>query len=207
MRVRRIYHYARKVRRRMKAEKKQKNKDKNSSKKSHVSNTVKSVLEIAYYDDDTSCFVMDDGNFMDLIQINTKDLVSSADDEVEYDIMKFTKLYKMYADDLKITVMNFPCKTSVQQEYITHKIKTTSNEIYKKFLQRQLDELVWIEKNDMMREYYFMIFGKKKAKLISNRNLIFNVLGSGRKNLSQKISKDKKILICERLNNKCFLVG
>ena len=52
-----------------------------------------------------------------------------------------------------------------------------------------------------------MIFGTKKAKLISNRNLIFNVLGSGRKNLSQKISKDKKILICERLNNKCFLVG
>ena len=103
--------------------------------------------------------------------------------------------------------MNFPCKTSVQQEYITHKIQTTSNEIYKKFLQRQLDELVWIEKNDMMREYYFMIFGTKKAKLKSNRNLIFNVLGSGRKNLSQKISKDKKILICERLNNKCFLVG
>ena len=189
--MRKIYRNARKVRKRMQAKKKQQKKDENSNRKSYVSNTVKNILEIAYYDDDASCFVMDDGSYMDLIQINTKDLVSSADDEVEYDIMKFTKLYKMYADDLKITVMNFPCKTSVQQEYITHKIQTTSNEIYKKFLQRQLDELVWIEKNDMMREYYFMIFGTKKAKLISNRNLIFNVLGSGRKNLSQKISKDK----------------
>lgn len=168
--------------------------------------TNKKIMEQAYYDDDLNCFVMNDGSFMDLIQVNTKDIVSSADYEVEYDIMKFAKLYKMYADDLKICVMNFPCKTSIQQEYLRHKIKNTHNEIYKRFLQRKLDELMWIEKNDVMREYYYMIFAKKKIQLRSNRELIVNTLGNDRNGLVTLISKEKKIRICERLNNKCFLI-
>ena len=189
----------------MKQNEKDNQKDKKSNKKVQIINTAKEILEVAYYDDDMNCFVMNDESYMDLIQINTKDLVSSADYEVEYDIMKFTKLYKMYADDLKIVAMNFPCKTSVQQEYLRYKIKNTSNEVFKKFLQRQLDELIWIEKNDMMREYYYMIFGSKKQQLINNRNMVFNVLGCDKKNLSQKLTKEKKIVRCERLDNKCFL--
>lgn len=180
---------------------------KEKAKKPNVNFTVKKVMEQAFYDDELNCFVMDDGSYMDLIQVKTKDLVSSADDEVEYDIMKFAKLYKMYADDLKICVMNFPCKTGIQQEYLRHKLKNMSNEVYKTFLMRKLDELVWIEKNDMMREYYYMIFAKKKTQLNSNRELIVNTLGSGRNRLSGLLSKEKKIQICERLNNKCFLVG
>ena len=35
--------------------------------------------------------------------------------------------------------------------------------------------------------------------------MIFNVLGCDKKNLSQKLTKEKKIVICERLDNKCFL--
>ena len=163
---------------------------KEKAKKPNVNFTVKKVMEQAFYDDELNCFVMDDGSYMDLIQVKTKDLVSSADDEVEYDIMKFAKLYKMYADDLKICVMNFPCKTGIQQEYLRHKLKNMSNEVYKTFLMRKLDELV-----------------KKKTQLNSNRELIVNTLGSGRNGLSGLLSKEKKIQICERLNNKCFLVG
>lgn len=184
------------------------NSEKNKKeKKPYIPLTIKNVMEMAFYDDELGCFVMTDKTYMDLIQINTKDLVSSADDDVEYDIMKFAKLYKMYAPDIKIVAMNFPCKTGKQQEYFIHKLKNTINQIYRKFLQRKLDELIWIEKNDMMREYYYMIFGKKESEIKSNRELIFNILGKGKKDLSQEISKEKKIQICVRLNNKCFLVN
>lgn len=183
--------------------------DKNNRKEKtpYIPATIKSVMDHAFYDDRLECFIMKDKTYMDLIQINTKDLVSSSDDEVEYDLMKFAKLYKMYADDLKIVVMNFPCKTGKQQEYFSHKLKETDNEIYRRFLQRKLDELVWLEKNDMMREYYYMIFGKKETEIKSNRDLIFNTIGNGKNGLSQKIDKEKKMQICERLNNKCFLVS
>ncbi len=52
-----------------------------------------------------------------------------------------------------------------------------------------------------------MIFGKKESEIKSNRDLIFNTIGRGKNGLSQEISKEKKIQICERLNNKCFLVS
>lgn len=176
-------------------------------KKPYIPPTTKAVMDQVFYDDKLKCFVMKEKLFMDLIQINTKDLVSSSDDEVEYDIMKFAKLYKMYAPDLKIVVMNFPCKTGKQQEYFIHKLKNTTNEIYRRFLQRKLDELVWLEQNDMMREYYYMIFGRKESEIKSNRDLIFNTIGRGKHGLSQELEKEKKIQICERLNNKCFLVS
>ena len=67
--------------------------------------------------------------------------------------------------------------------------------------------MVWIEKNDFMRENYYMIFAKKKIQLQSNRELIVNTLGSGRNGLVTLLSKEKKLQICERLNNKCFLIG
>lgn len=179
----------------------------NKANKTHVSDTVKDIIDIYFYDDKLKCFIKKDKTYMDIIQINTKDLVSASNDDIEYDIMRYIKLYKMYADDIKIVAMNFPCRTAKQQEYFRHKIQTTSNEIYKKFLQRSLDELVWIEKNDMVREYYYMIFGKKESDIKKNRDLMFNVLGKGRNELLSEIDKNKKIQILERMNNKCFLLN
>lgn len=175
--------------------------------KTYVSHTVQDIVDVAFYDDKLKCFIEKDKTYMDIIQINTKDLISASSDDIEYDIMKYTKLYKMYADDIKIVVMNFPARTGKQQEYFRHKLKNTSNEIFKRFLQRSLDELVWIEKNDMVREYYYMIFGKKESEIIKNRDLMFNVLGKGKNELLSELSKEKKVQILERMNNKCFLLN
>ena len=182
-------------------------KNKNKKEKIHITDTVKDVIDVYFYDDKLKCFIMKDKSYMDIIQINTKDLVSASEDDIEYDIMRYIKLYKMYADDMKIVAMNFPCRTGKQQEYFRRKLQNTSNEIYKRFLQRNLDELVWIEKNDMVREYYYMIFGKKDTDIKKNRDLMFNVLGKGRSELLSEMDKNKKIQILERMNNKCFLLN
>ena len=182
-------------------------KNKNRKEKIHITDTVKDVIDVYFYDDKLKCFIMKDKSYIDIIQINTKDLVSASEDDIEYDIMRYIKLYKMYADDMKIVAMNFPCRTGKQQEYFRRKLQNTSNEIYKRFLQRNLDELVWIEKNDMVREYYYMIFGKKDTDIKKNRDLMFNVLGKGRSELLSEMDKNKKIQILERMNNKCFLLN
>ena len=78
---------------------------------------VDKVLQIRGYDKETQCYLMKNGGFMDLIQINSKDLVNSSADEVEYDCMKFAKEYKLEEADLKLIVLNFPCDTKRQQAY------------------------------------------------------------------------------------------
>ena len=103
----------------------------NKANKTHVSDTVKDIIDIYFYDDKLKCFIKKDKTYMDIIQINTKDLVSASNDDIEYDIMRYIKLYKMYADDIKIVAMNFPCRTNSRNisdtRYKTLQMKFTRN--------------------------------------------------------------------------------
>ena len=56
----------------MKQNEKDNQKDKKSNKKVQIINTAKEILEMAYYDDDMNCFVMNDESYMDLILITQK---------------------------------------------------------------------------------------------------------------------------------------
>lgn len=108
---------------------------------------------------------MDDGSYMDLLQIQSKDLINSSEDEVEYDCLKFAKLYRLYAEPVKIACINFPCDYSKQKRFLEYKIKSTKNTIFKEQLQKKLDELVWLEKHNTTREYYYMIFSETEEGL------------------------------------------
>lgn len=84
---------------------------------SRVRKSITDIIPIREYDTENGCYRMKDGKYMDLVQINSKDLVNSSADEVEYDCLKFAKLYRLYEDDIKLIVMNFPCDTKKQQAY------------------------------------------------------------------------------------------
>ena len=50
--------------------------------------TIRSISEKGYYN-------MDDGSYMDLLQIQSKDQINSSEDEEEYDCQKIAKLYRL----------------------------------------------------------------------------------------------------------------
>ena len=64
----------------------------------------KSILEIVPIREITEngYFRMDDGKVMELLQIQTKDVINTSEDEIEYDCIKYAKFYRLYSDDLKI---------------------------------------------------------------------------------------------------------
>lgn len=169
--------------------------------------SVVNLIEVTGYDQEERCYIMKEGRFMDLLQVQSKDLISSSSDEVEYDILKFCKTYRLYEDDLKIISMNFPCDTKTQQEYLRHKKEQTTNPIFKKCISDQINELIWLEKNRTTREYYFMIFADSVEKLQDDKKTLKAVLHTGRDGLLSEISDKKKHQILYRLNNKCSQVA
>jgi hypothetical protein len=173
----------------------------------NIKKSVKDVIEIAAYDENARCFLMKDGTYMNLLKIQSKDLVNSSEDEIEYDKLKFAKLYKVYSEDIKIIPMNFPCNTAEQQQYLEYKLSKTKNEIYKTVLQEKQDELVWLAKNDTTREYYLMFFGSDTEKIAKNELTIKTCLSSGKNGLIESLSDEKKKNIIERLTNKCIITG
>ncbi|MBO5485034.1 MAG: hypothetical protein J6K58_06795 [Lachnospiraceae bacterium] len=171
-----------------------------------IKQDITKLIGITGYDTENNCYLTKYG-YLDIIQIITKDLVNSSEDEVEYDCLKFAKLYKLYGDDIKIIAMNFPCNTEKQQDYIQYKLQKTSNEIYKRYLQRKLDELVWLGKHDTSREYYFMLFAEKLDDLEKNLLTMTSTLGKGKTGLLNMLPEEKKHQILQRMANKCLLIN
>ena len=82
-----------------------------------VKKSILEKIDVAEYLEE-GYYRMKDGTYMNLVQINSKDLINSSADEVEYDCMKFAKLYKLFENDLKLVVLNFPCDTKAQSEML-----------------------------------------------------------------------------------------
>ncbi len=161
------------------------------------------IPTVDYYDQNLKCFVMRNGMYMDFFKIHTKDLNSASEDELNWDAMKFVKLYKTYPDDLKIVTMNYPCNTSCQQEYWRYKMEHTKNPEIRKAQEKKIYQLEWLEKNSTSREFYLMYYSKDKNTFENNRRSILSVLSTGKMGLLEEISADKKIQILYKLMNKC----
>ena len=71
------------------------------------------------------CFLLKDESNLDILELRCKDLERISDDELELDILYFSKLYKTCPADLKIVSLNFPTDTIPQQRYFRHKLETT----------------------------------------------------------------------------------
>lgn len=143
-----------------------------------------------------------DGVLLEILQLTCKDLLNATSGELEFDIMCFDKLYRTYAPDLKIIGLNFPADTSTQQEYIRHKIKTTTNEIFLKELKDKLAELEWINKNLTDREYYLLFYSKDYDEYRDNLTIIKRALCSGSTALVKNIDREKKVQILYKYFNK-----
>lgn len=180
-------------------------KKKNSKKKKETkpSKTVLELLPQMHYDEENECYVLNDGSYLDLIQIVTKDLASESEQDKNYDAMKYAKLYKTYADDIKIVVLNYPSNTSGQQKYWKYKLDQTKNKILAKVIQEKLYQLQWLEKNTTSREFYIMYFAKDFDAFDKNRESFLTTLATGRMGLIHNISHEKKEQILYKVNNKC----
>lgn len=181
-------------------------KRKKGDKEDTVSKKTQKYLPEIIWDDNFDCFVKEDGSCIDFVKIVSKDLSNISQDEIEVDQYRFMKLYRTYSDDLKIICMNFPCNTQKQQRYLEKKINDTKNKVQKDSLKRKLNELKWLEKNRSTREYYYMVLSKSIEDHRNNKNIIFGSLTSGRDGLVENLSKEEKIQIFFKLNNKCSLI-
>lgn len=177
---------------RLKEEKKNiKNADKS------ISVYTKDIMDFVDIDEDDR-FIMKYG-YMDLYQIQTKDIHALSENDVQRHIYSFISFLRAYSEDFKILSMNFPVNTTIQQLHIEKNLKVTTNPIAKKFLQRKLDELIFLEQNRFDKEFYIMIFAGNKEEiedkervLYLNQNVAFKV---------EEIELEKKLKIVFKLNN------
>lgn len=126
--------------------------------------STKDLLGFVDVDDDDS-IIMKNG-YLDIFQIDSKDIYSLTDVETTMNIYNFIAFLRSYSFDIKLITMNFPVNTLKQQEFIKKKIKECDNKKYYYELIEELEQLVYLESTRQNREFYIMIFIKEDRKSV-----------------------------------------
>lgn len=162
-----------------------------------ISVYTKDIMDFVDIDEEDR-FIMKYG-YMDLYQIQTKDVHALSESDVQRHIYSFISFLRTYSDDFKILSMNFPVNTTVQQIHIERNLKFTTNLIAKKFLQRKLDELIYLEQNRFDKEFYIMIFGSNREEIEDRERVLY--LNQSVAFKVEEIELEKKLKILFKLNN------
>ncbi|WP_242950355.1 hypothetical protein [Clostridium perfringens] len=183
----------------LKKAKKIERQEKKESKK-ESKNTIPSNKEILpFLDiDENNIFITKQG-FLDIFQIETRDITNLSEFEVQAYIYNFIYFLRSYVDDFKVIGMNFPVNTVKQQEYIKRKIEKCNNEKHLRFLNEKLNEFTFLENHRNNHEFFIMIFMKNEIEKENLSNRIRSV-----QNIAvplKELDLEKKLKILFKLNN------
>lgn len=159
--------------------------------------STKDLLGFVDVDDDDS-IIMKNG-YLDIFQIDSKDIYSLTDIETTMNIYNFIAFLRSYPFDIKLITMNFPVNTLKQQEFIKKKIKECDNEKYYYELIEELEQLVYLESTRQNREFYIMIFIKDTEEKESIKRTLFRSQNIAVQLIPLTVEKKLKILF--KLNN------
>lgn len=159
--------------------------------------STKELLGFVDVDDDDS-IIMKNG-YLDIFQIDSKDIYSLTDVETTMNIYNFIAFLRSYPFDIKLITMNFPVNTLKQQEFIKKKIKECDNEKYYYELIEELEQLVYLESTRQNREFYIMIFIKDTEEKESIKRTLFRSQNIAVQLIPLTVEKKLKILF--KLNN------
>ena len=159
--------------------------------------STKDLLGFVDVDDDDS-IIMKNG-YLDIFQIDSKDIYSLTDVETTMNIYNFIAFLRAYPFDIKLITMNFPVNTLKQQEFIKKKIKECDNKKYYYELIEELEQLVYLESTRQNREFYIMIFIKDTEEKESIKRTLFRSQNIAVQLIPLTVEKKLKILF--KLNN------
>lgn len=159
--------------------------------------STKDLLGFVDVDDDDS-IIMKNG-YLDIFQIDSKDIYSLTDVEITMNIYNFIAFLRSYPFDIKLITMNFPVNTLKQQEFIKKKIKECDNKKYYYELIEELEQLVYLESTRQNREFYIMIFIKDTEEKESIKRTLFRSQNIAVQLIPLTVEKKLKILF--KLNN------
>ncbi|WNS78831.1 hypothetical protein RRU94_02480 [Domibacillus sp. DTU_2020_1001157_1_SI_ALB_TIR_016] len=144
-------------------------------------------------------FEMRSGEYMEIIQIESKDIYSLNDADLSNDIQNLATFLTAYTEDIKIVPLNIPLNLEKQKSFIYKRLRQNKNTAYQSFLESRLREFDNLEKHRTNREYFIFMYAEEEKKLLEKLHQIKNLLA--RSNPVTELSIEKKINILFQMFN------
>lgn len=137
---------------------------------------------------------------MDIVQIDTKDLHSLNDVDLQYLLYSKTRFLRSYYQSYKEVYLNFPSNTEKQKEYWLKKREQTDDPLRLKFINRKLFEFDFLEKERTNREFFLFIYADNKQQLEERKAFATRGMLTSfpLKSLSKNKKQDVLFLLCNQ---------
>lgn len=153
------------------------------------------VIDIAEFD----FFEMRNGEYMEIVQVTSKDIYSLNESDKDNDIFSLAYLFQAYIPDLKLVPLHTPVNLELQKNNIIRNIRKCKVPVYIQFLEKKLAELEFIEANRTNKEYFFFMYGESVRSLQERKMQLRKLLGRSNPIIDLDISK--KINVLYQLSN------
>lgn len=144
-------------------------------------------------------FEMRNGEFLEIVQITSKDIYSLNESDKDNDIFSLAYFFQAYNHSIKIVPLNTPVNLDIQKNNIQRKIRKNKKISYKTFLEKKLYELEFLEANRTNREYFIFIYAEDEKTLLERKQQIRKLLS--RSNPVIELSNNKKINVLYQMFN------
>jgi hypothetical protein len=144
-------------------------------------------------------FEMRSGEYLEIIQIETKDIYSLNSSDLNDDINNLANFYTVFTSDIKIVPLNVPLNLEEQKDHIYRQIKKCKNAVYKALLEDRLKELQVLEQGRTNREYFIFLYADEEKKLLEKLHQAKMLLS--RSNAPIELTAEKKINILNQIFN------
>ena len=153
------------------------------------------IIDIAEFD----YLEMRNGEYMEIIQVTSKDIYSLNESDKDNDIFSLSYLFQAYIPDMKLVPLNTPVNLELKKNSVIRNIRKCPIPSHIPLLETKLSELEFIEENRTNKEYFFFIYGDSVRNLQENKMQLKKLLG--RSNPIIELDLQKKINVLYQLSN------
>ncbi len=153
------------------------------------------IIDIVEYD----FFEMRNGEYMEIVQVTSKDIYSLNESDKDNDIFSLAYLFQAYIPDIKLVPLHTPVNLELQKNNIIRNIRKCKEPAYIPFLEKKLAEIEFIEENRTNKEYFFYLYADSIKNLLERKSQFKKLFGQS--NPIIELDLDKKLNVLYQLSN------
>ncbi|MCZ2260750.1 hypothetical protein [Sporosarcina sp. G11-34] len=139
-------------------------------------------------------FEMRNGEYLEILQITSKDIYSLNESDKDNDIFSLTYFFQAYLGSVKIVPLNTPVNLELQKNNVIRRIRRNKVPAYLPFLEKKLSELEFLEKHRTDREFFIFVYAEDEKTLLERKTHVRKLLAQSNPVIELPVTKKVNVL-------------
>ena len=139
-------------------------------------------------------FEMRHGEYLEILQITSKDIYSLNESDKDNDIFSLTYFFQAYLGSVKIVPLNTPVNLELQKNNVIRRIRRNKVPAYLPFLEKKLSELEFLEKHRTDREFFIFVYAEDEKTLLERKTHVRKLLAQSNPVIELPVTKKVNVL-------------